>query len=53
MRVVGIVDDSGIPRGRCVHDVPVLGAPKDLDRIVAELAVQGNPAATSGTDPAS
>jgi lipopolysaccharide/colanic/teichoic acid biosynthesis glycosyltransferase len=41
MRVVGILDDSGIPRGRCVHDVPVLGAPTDLDRIVAELAVQG------------
>ena len=37
---VGILDDSGIPRGRYVHDVPVLGA-KDLDRIVAELAVQG------------
>ena len=41
MRVVGILDDSGIPRGRYVHDVPVLGAPKDLDRIIAELAVQG------------
>ena len=41
MRVVGILDDSGIPRGRYVHDVPVLGAPEDLDRIVAELAVQG------------
>ena len=41
MRVVGILDDSGVPRGRYVHDVPVLGAPKDLDRIVAELAVQG------------
>ena len=34
-------DDPGIPRGRYVHDVPVLGAPQDLDRIVAELAVQG------------
>ena len=41
MRVVGIIDDSGIPRGRYVHDVPVLGAPKDLDRIIADLAVQG------------
>jgi lipopolysaccharide/colanic/teichoic acid biosynthesis glycosyltransferase len=41
MRVVGIIDDTGVPRGRYVHNVPVLGAPKDLDRIVAELAVQG------------
>jgi lipopolysaccharide/colanic/teichoic acid biosynthesis glycosyltransferase/glycosyltransferase involved in cell wall biosynthesis len=41
LRVVGIIDDSGTPRGRYVHNVPVLGAPRDLDRIVAELAVQG------------
>ena len=27
--------------GATVHDVPVLGGPHDLDRIVAELAVQG------------
>ena len=41
VRVVGIIDDAGTPRGRYVHDVPVLGAPQDLDRIVADLAVQG------------
>jgi hypothetical protein len=41
VRVVGIIEDAGTPRGRYVHDVPVLGGPEDLDRIVAELAVQG------------
>jgi lipopolysaccharide/colanic/teichoic acid biosynthesis glycosyltransferase/glycosyltransferase involved in cell wall biosynthesis len=41
LRVVGIIEDAGTPRGRYVHDVPVLGGPQDLDRIVAELAVQG------------
>ncbi len=41
VRVVGIIEDAGTPRGRYVHDVPVLGSPHDLDRIVAELAVQG------------
>jgi lipopolysaccharide/colanic/teichoic acid biosynthesis glycosyltransferase len=41
LRVVGIIEDAGTPRGRCVHDVPVLGGPQDVDRIVAELAVQG------------
>ena len=41
LRVVGIIDDTGIPRGRRVHNVPVLGAPAELDRIVADLAVQG------------
>jgi FlaA1/EpsC-like NDP-sugar epimerase len=41
LRVVGIIEDSGTPRGRYVHDVPVLGEPKDLDRIIADLAVQG------------
>ena len=41
LRVVGIIEDSGTPRGRYVHDVPVLGEPQDLDRIVADLAVQG------------
>jgi lipopolysaccharide/colanic/teichoic acid biosynthesis glycosyltransferase/glycosyltransferase involved in cell wall biosynthesis len=41
VRLVGIVDDAGIPPGRSVHNVPVLGAPTDLDRVVADLAVQG------------
>ena len=41
LRVVGIIDDAGTPRGRYVHDVPVLGAPQELDRILADLAVQG------------
>jgi colanic acid biosynthesis glycosyl transferase WcaI len=41
LRVVGIVDDAGTPRGRSVHHVPVLGGPQDLDRIIADLAVQG------------
>ncbi len=41
VRVVGIIEDAGTPRGRYVHAVPVLGGPEDLDRIVAELAVQG------------
>jgi len=41
VRVVGIIEDSATPRGRYVHDVPVLGEPKDLDGIVADLAVQG------------
>ncbi|HSA82804.1 MAG TPA: hypothetical protein VLE23_18450, partial [Geminicoccaceae bacterium] len=41
LRLVGILDDSGTPRGRYVHDVPVLGEPEDLDRIVVDLAVQG------------
>jgi lipopolysaccharide/colanic/teichoic acid biosynthesis glycosyltransferase len=41
LRVVGIIEDAGTPRGRYVHNVPVLGEPRDLDRIVADLAVQG------------
>jgi colanic acid biosynthesis glycosyl transferase WcaI len=41
VRVVGIVDDAGTPRGRRVHNVPVLGGAQDLDRIIADLAVQG------------
>lgn len=41
LRLVGIIEDAGTPRGRSVHDVPVLGAPADLDRILADLAVQG------------
>ncbi|HLT02283.1 MAG TPA: sugar transferase, partial [Geminicoccaceae bacterium] len=41
VRVVGIVDDAGTPRGRHVHGVPVLGGPDDIERIVADLAVQG------------
>jgi lipopolysaccharide/colanic/teichoic acid biosynthesis glycosyltransferase/glycosyltransferase involved in cell wall biosynthesis len=39
--VVGIIEDAGTPRGRYVHNVPVLGEPRELDRIVADLAVQG------------
>jgi lipopolysaccharide/colanic/teichoic acid biosynthesis glycosyltransferase len=41
LRVIGIIDDAGARRGRSVHNVPVLGAPEELDRIIAELAVQG------------
>ncbi len=41
LRVVGIIEDAGTPRGRYVHNVPVLGEPRELDRIVADLAVQG------------
>jgi glycosyltransferase involved in cell wall biosynthesis len=41
LRVVGIIEDPNTPRGRRVHDVPVLGPPQELDRILAELAVQG------------
>ena len=52
MRVVGILDDSGIPRGRYVHDVPVLGAPEDLDRNCRRTRCSGHPAATPGDDPA-
>ena len=36
LRVVGIIEDASTPRGRYVHDVPVLGEPRDLDRIIAD-----------------
>ena len=41
VRVVGIVDDVGDHHGRSVNDVPVLGHVRDLDLVLAELAVHG------------
>ena len=52
MRVVGILDDSGIPRGRYVHDVPVLGAPEGPGSDRRRARCSGHSAATPGDDPA-
>jgi lipopolysaccharide/colanic/teichoic acid biosynthesis glycosyltransferase len=41
IRVVGIIDDDVQRHGRRLGSVPVLGALRDLDRILAELSVQG------------
>ncbi len=55
VRVVGIIDDAPQRCGRHLHQVPILGQLRDLDRVLAELAVQGispRRLLVAGADPA-
>ena len=51
LRVVGIIDDSGIPPGRSVHNVPVLGAPRGPRADRRRSRGAGDPPATPRDDP--
>ncbi len=40
-RIVGVLDEKGSRVGRQIRDVPVLGTPDDLDKVVQQLARRG------------